>query len=55
MKMQKEYGSWESPITSAFITTNQIKLVELGLDENELFWVEGRPNEGTASQELIIC
>jgi hypothetical protein len=46
--MQRSFGSWESPITSAFITANQIKLLELGIDKNrdEVYWVEGRPTEG---------
>jgi hypothetical protein len=48
IQMQRSFGSWESPITSAFITANQIKLLELGIDKNrdEVYWVEGRPTEG---------
>lgn len=53
----RSFGSWESPITSEFITANQIKLVEIGINaaKDEVFWVEGRPTEGNKVVYSIPC
>jgi len=40
------YGSWKSPITSAQIVTKTIKLGQIVLDGEDIYWTEGRPNEG---------
>ena len=40
------YGSWKSPITSDLIVAGSIRLGELRLDGQDIYWSEGRPTEG---------
>lgn len=40
------YGSWESPITADLIAAATIKLGEIYLDQNTIYWLESRPHEG---------
>ncbi len=40
------YGSWKSPITAELIVAETIGLSSLRLDNNNLYWLESRPNEG---------
>jgi dipeptidyl aminopeptidase/acylaminoacyl peptidase len=40
------FGSWKSPITTDLITDRSISLVELGLDDQDIYWTESRPKEG---------
>lgn len=40
------FGSWSSSITSDLITAESISLVDVLLDGNEIYWIEGRPLEG---------
>jgi dipeptidyl aminopeptidase/acylaminoacyl peptidase len=40
------YGSWASPITSDLIVAGSIRLGEIRLDGDRLYWSEGRPTEG---------
>ena len=40
------YGSWKSPVTSDRIVAASIKIAQLALDGDQLFWLESRPNEG---------
>lgn len=40
------YGTWKSPITSDLIVAGTIRLGEIRLDGNDVYWVEGRPQEG---------
>ena len=40
------YGSWNSPLTSDRIVSESIKLGQIALDGNQVFWVESRPGEG---------
>ena len=40
------YGSWKSPITSDLIVASTIRLGEVRLDGDDLYWLEGRPSEG---------
>ncbi|MGB3614156.1 MAG: prolyl oligopeptidase family serine peptidase [Elainellaceae cyanobacterium] len=40
------YGSWKSPITSDLIVASTIRLGEVRLDGDDLYWLEGRPAEG---------
>src|SRR5262245_33719287 len=44
-KKTTPYGSWKSPITSDLIVAQSISLGEAQLDEKNLYWVEGRPQE----------
>ncbi len=43
------YGSWQSPISSALIVASSIRLGQLALDGEDLYWSEGRPAEGGRS------
>ena len=40
------YGSWNSPLTSDRIVSESIKLGQIALDREQVFWVESRPGEG---------
>jgi hypothetical protein len=40
------YGSWSSPITSDMIVASSIGLGEILLDGANVYWLEGRPQEG---------
>jgi hypothetical protein len=42
----KPYGSWKSPITTQLIVTETIKLGEIVLDGEDIYWSESRPAEG---------
>jgi len=49
-KMQiTPFGSWRSPITSDLIVSKTIKLKEIFTDDRDIYWLEGRPNEGGRS------
>ena len=39
------YGSWKSPITSDLIAAQSISLSEPRLDGEQIYWLEGRPQE----------
>jgi hypothetical protein len=39
------YGSWKSPITSNLIARQSIKLSEVRLDGDDVYWLEDRPQE----------
>lgn len=43
------FGSWKSPITSSLITSSQIKLGDLAIDGDSIYWSELRPQEGGRS------
>jgi dipeptidyl aminopeptidase/acylaminoacyl peptidase len=40
------YGSWESPVTSDLIVSESIRLGQLAIDGEDVYWVEQRPQEG---------
>ncbi len=40
------FGSWQSPITSDLIVAGTIRLGEIRLDGDAVYWLEGRPKEG---------
>ncbi|MGJ3250379.1 MAG: S9 family peptidase [Elainellaceae cyanobacterium] len=40
------YGSWKSPITSDLIVAGTIRLGEIRLEGDYVYWLEGRPTEG---------
>ncbi|MGH2532206.1 MAG: prolyl oligopeptidase family serine peptidase [Thermomicrobiales bacterium] len=46
------YGSWSSPITSELIVAGTISLVEVSLDGDDVYWIEGRPTE--AGRRVIV-
>jgi dipeptidyl aminopeptidase/acylaminoacyl peptidase len=39
------YGSWRSPITSDLVATDTVRLMDVLLDGDEIFWIESRPQE----------
>src|SRR5580704_2522430 len=39
------YGSWKSPITSDLIVAQATMLSDVRLDGDDIYWVEGRPQE----------
>jgi dipeptidyl aminopeptidase/acylaminoacyl peptidase len=39
------YGSWRSPITSDLIVADAIRLDDVLLDGDDIYWIEGRPQE----------
>jgi dipeptidyl aminopeptidase/acylaminoacyl peptidase len=43
------HGSWKSPITSDLIVQGTIRLGEIRLDGDDIYWSEGRPLEGGRS------
>lgn len=43
------YGSWKSPITSALIVAGSLRLGEIRLDGQDIYWSEGRPTESGRS------
>lgn len=43
--IKRKYGAWESPITSDLIVEGTIRLGEIAFDGNDLYWLEGRPEE----------
>ena len=47
------YGSWKSPITADLIVAGSIRLGELELDGDTVYWSEGRPSEG--GRNAIAC
>ena len=42
----RSYGSWKSPITSELIVSEIIKLGQIVLDGDNVYWSESRPAEG---------
>lgn len=40
------YGSWPSPITTDVIVTDAVRLSQIALDGDNIFWIEMRPSEG---------
>ncbi|HLQ77424.1 MAG TPA: S9 family peptidase [Terriglobia bacterium] len=44
-KVTAPYGSWKSPITSAYLTSAGIGLGQLEVGHQSVYWCEGRPME----------
>jgi dipeptidyl aminopeptidase/acylaminoacyl peptidase len=40
------YGSWKSPITSDLIVSETVRLWQIALDGQDVYWVEARPTDG---------
>lgn len=40
------YGSWKSPITSDLIASGTIRLEQISLDGENIYWIEMRPAQG---------
>lgn len=39
------YGSWKSPITTDLIVANIVRLGQIVIDDDDIYWIEGRPEE----------
>jgi dipeptidyl aminopeptidase/acylaminoacyl peptidase len=46
------YGSWKSPITSDLIVSGSLRLGEIRLDGETIYWSEGRPIE--AGRSVVV-
>ena len=44
--MSVPYGSWPSPLTAARVTAGTLRLDQIQLDGNDVYWLEGRASEG---------
>ena len=40
------YGAWRSPVTSGLVALSGIALQEVLVDGDDVYWIEGRPQEG---------
>ncbi len=40
------YGSWKSPITTNLIVAETRRFGLIALDDQDIYWIEGRPSEG---------
>src|SRR5688572_33431381 len=40
------YGSWPSPLSAARVTAGALRLDQIQLDGEEVYWLEGRASEG---------
>ncbi len=49
MAQTAPYGSWKSPITSDLIVASTIRLGQIVLDGQDVYWSESRPVEGGRS------
>ncbi|MGE3402554.1 MAG: prolyl oligopeptidase family serine peptidase [Vicinamibacterales bacterium] len=46
------YGTWRSPITAAVVAAQGLRLGFVAIDGNDLYWIEGRPNE--AGRNVLV-
>ena len=49
MTQTAPYGTWKSPITADLIVASSIRLGEIRLDSNDIYWNELRPQESGCS------
>jgi len=47
------YGSWKSPLTAELVTAQTISLRQIGVDGQDIYWLEGRPLEG--GRNALVC
>lgn len=40
------YGSWPSPLSAARVTAGALRLDQIQLDGDDVYWIEGRASEG---------
>ena len=43
---QIPYGSWPSPLSAARVTAGALRLDQIQLDGEDVYWIEGRASEG---------
>src|SRR5262245_3842509 len=46
------FGSWESPITSALLTSSGVGFSEIQFSDGNVYWLESRPDE--AGRVVIV-
>ena len=46
MTITKPCGTWESPITSEMLVGGAVRLGEIVVDGDDVWWAETRPDEG---------
>ena len=46
------FGTWSSPVTSELVASASINLADVLLDGNDVYWVEGRPQE--AGRHVLV-
>jgi dipeptidyl aminopeptidase/acylaminoacyl peptidase len=49
MTVKAAYGTWKSPITSDVIVSGAVRLGQIVLDGQDIYWTEMRPDEGGRS------
>lgn len=45
-KQIRPYGAWASPISAELVATSGVRLGQALYDNDDLYWLEGRPSEG---------
>src|SRR6056297_3527507 len=45
MKQIRPYGSWRSPITASKVASGTIRLSEIKVEGDCIYWIESRPSE----------
>ena len=50
--MQKDFGTWASPITASTVATQGIRLSNVAVDGEDIYWIEGRPQE--AGRNVLV-
>jgi dipeptidyl aminopeptidase/acylaminoacyl peptidase len=46
-------GTWRSPITAGLVAGQSVRLSEVRMDGDAIYWVEGRPTEG--GRNALVC
>lgn len=46
MTPTKPFGTWQSPISSEIIVSGTIRLGAVTIENEDIYWLEGRPSEG---------
>ena len=46
MQMIVPFGSWPSPLSAARVTAGALRLDQIQLDGDDVYWLEGRASEG---------
>ena len=49
---QAPFGSWKSPITSELIVSGSIRIGQVALDGEDIYWTEGRPTE--SGRQVVV-
>ncbi|MFF0491388.1 S9 family peptidase [Nocardia sp. NPDC004068] len=49
-RTQSPFGSWPTPVTSELVVAAAVRLGEVRVDGDDVYWSEGRPDEGGRTQ-----